>query len=84
MDPWSQKGLNRKQAAAIAQCVAANAQVHYGLGQHMEKLDPGAIDNVYIVSTGVQSLFCGLKWDFLEKRKNSLTVTQRPLTGASF
>ncbi|KAL8792908.1 MAG: hypothetical protein Q9195_004485 [Heterodermia aff. obscurata] len=76
--------LTWRQAAAIAQCVAANAQVHYGLGQHMDKLAPGAIDNVYIVSTGVRSLSCGLKWDLLGKWKEYLTITHPPLTGTSF
>ena len=61
VDPWSPTRLNWKQAAAIAQCVAANAQVHYGLGQHMEKLAPGAINNVYIVSTGLGSISGGRK-----------------------
>ena len=66
-DPWSPTRLNWKQAAAIAQCVAANAQVHYGLGQHMDKLAPGAIDNVYIVSTRLRSMSGGLKRNCLGK-----------------
>ena len=44
--------LREEQLASVAQCVAANAQVHYGLGQHEQALVPGGMNNIYIVSVG--------------------------------